>query len=338
MLTERRGRILQSLIQEYISTAMPVSSEAIARKCGLRVSSATVRNEMAQLEEEGYIVQPHTSAGRIPTPKGYHYYIEILLEERELPQQEQRLILHQFYQTGKEVEEWVQLAAAILAQMLHNVAVITPPQLVEPRLKLVELISLRELLALLLLLFDDASFRQRRVSFDSSVSQEDLNAISRRLTDVYRGLTVAEIRDKGDVLSPTEELVAKALLEVMDEAGGEGVGEPHFDGLSHILSQPEFTKGERALVLIELLEKRSLLSSILSQAPGDERLRVIIGEEATQPALQGFSVVLSRYGLPKRASGVIGVLGPTRMPYERVFPAVRFLSDTMSELLHEAYG
>jgi heat-inducible transcriptional repressor len=237
------------------------------------------------------------------------------------------------------VEEWVQLAAAILARMLRNVAVITPPQLVEPRLKMVELISLRELLALLLLLFDDASFRQRKVSLDAAISQEDLNAISRRLTDVYRGLTVAEIRDKGDVLSPTEGLVAKALLEVMDEAGGEGVGEPHFDGLSHILSQPEFTKGESALVLIELLEKRNLLSSILSQAPGDERLRVIIGEEAnTQPALQGFSVVLSRYGLPKRASGVIGVLGPTRMPYERVFPAVRFLSDTMTDLLHEAYG
>ncbi|MDD5093843.1 MAG: heat-inducible transcriptional repressor HrcA [Dehalococcoidia bacterium] len=337
MLTERRGRILQSLIQEYISSAVPVSSEIIARKCGLRVSSATVRNELVRLEEEGYIVQPHTSAGRIPTAKGYRYYVEVLLEERELPQQEQRQILHQFYQTGKEVEEWIQLAAAILARMVNSVAIVTPPQLMEPRLKLVEMVSLREFLALLLLVFDDASFRQRKVSFDTSMTQEDLNVISRRLTGSCGGLTRAEIRTKEEELSLTDAWATQALLGLMDEVSQSGAGEPHFDGVSHILSQPEFTKSERAQLLMELLEGRSLLNSILRQAPGDERLRVIIGGEGPETALRGFSVVLSRYGLPRQASGVIGVVGPTRMPYDRAFSALRFLSGTMSELLHEEY-
>jgi heat-inducible transcriptional repressor len=336
MLTERRSRILQSLIQEYISTATPVSSEIIARNCGLKVSSATVRNEMALLEEEGYIVQPHTSAGRIPTAKGYRYYVEILLEERDLPQDEQRLILHQFYQTGNEVKEWVQLAAAILSRMLHNVAVVTPPRLVEPRLKLVELVSLKEFLALLLLVFEDASFRQRKVSFDADTSQEDLNIISRRLTGDYAGLSYPEIKAREDALSLTEGMVAKAVLEVMQEVSEGVVGEPYYDGLSQILSQPEFNKNERTLLLMELLEKRSYLSSILSQAPGDEKLRVIIGGENPESALRGFSVVLSRYGLPMKAGGVIGIVGPTRMPYDRAFSAVRFLSGTMSELLNEA--
>ncbi|MFA4835802.1 MAG: heat-inducible transcriptional repressor HrcA [Dehalococcoidia bacterium] len=337
MLTERRGRILHRLIQEYVSTAVPVSSEIIARSSGLKVSSATVRNEMAQLEEEGYIVQPHTSAGRIPSAKGYRYYVELLIEERELSPEDQRLILHQFYQAGKDVEEWIQLAAAILSRMLRNVAVVTLPRLVEPRLKLVELISLKELLALLLLVFEDASFRERKVSFEAVMSQEDLNVLSRRFTDTYAGLTCAEIKAMQNELSLSGGLVVKTLLEMMDEGSKWGAGETHFDGLSQILSQPEFISSERTQLLMELLEERRFLTSILSQAPGDEKLRVIIGEETPQSALRGFSVVLGRYGLPRKASGVIGVVGPTRMPYERAVSAVRFLSATMSERLNEAY-
>jgi len=124
---------------------------------------------------------------------------------------------------------------------------------------------------------------------------------------------------------------------VMELMGEGEVGEPYFDGVSHVLSQPEFSMTDRASLLMELLEKRTLLSDILAQAPGDEKLRVIIGEEASESALQGLSVVLSRYGNPQQASGVIGVLGPIRMPYERVFPAIRFLSGTMSERLDDSY-
>jgi len=334
MLTERRARILQSLIQEYISTAMPVSSEAVLKSSGLKVSSATVRNEMAQLEEEGYIVQPHTSAGRVPSTKGYRYYVEILLRERQLSLEEQRLILHQFYQTGREIEEWTHLAAAILSRMLQNVAVVTLPQMVEPKLRQLKLISLNESMALLVLVFDDARFRQRTVVFETPILQEQLNSISQRLSDVFEGLTSSEIGDTEEPLSPIEQRVIELVMELMGE--GE-VGEPYFDGVSHVLSQPEFSKSDRASLLMELLEKRTLLSDILAQAPGDEKLRVIIGEEASESALQGLSVVLSRYGNPQQASGVIGVLGPIRMPYERVFPAIRFLSGTMSERLDDSY-
>lgn len=336
MLTDRRSRILQSLIQEYTSTAVPVSSETVARNCGLRVSSATVRNEMAQLEEEGYIVQPHTSAGRVPTAKGYRYYVEILLEEHELPLDDQRTILHQFSQTGKEIDDWIQLTASILSRMLRSVAIVTLPRLDEPRLKLVELVSLREFLALLLVVFEDASFRQRKVSFDVSMSQESLNAIARRLTDAYRGLTGAEIRAREDVLSLPDLNVVQTLTNTMEEGAAETVGKPYFNGVSQILSQPEFSRTEKAQLLMQLLEGKSALSAILAQAPRDEKLRVIIGEETSEPALQGFSVVLGRYGLVKGASGVVGVMGPTRMPYERAVPAVRFLSITMGDLLHES--
>ncbi len=336
MLTDRRSRILQSLIQEYVATAVPVSSESVARNCGLRVSSATVRNEMAQLEEEGYIVQPHTSAGRVPSAKGYRYYVEILLEEHELSQDDQRTILHQFSQTGKEIDEWIQLTASILSRMLRTVAIVTSPRLDEPRVKLVELVSLRDFLALLLVVFEDASFRQRKVSFDAFMSQESLNTLARRFTDAYRGLTGAEIRSRKEVLSLSEESVVRTLTEAMDEGNMGVVGKPYFNGLSQILSQPEFSRTEKTQLLMQLLEGKTFLSSVLAQAPRDEKLRVIIGEETNESALQGFSVVLGRYGLVRGASGVIGVVGPTRMPYERAVPAVRFLSVTMGELLHDS--
>ncbi|MCL0087783.1 heat-inducible transcriptional repressor HrcA [Dehalococcoidia bacterium] len=338
MLTERRGRILRSLIQEYTSTANPVSSESVARSCGLGVSAATIRNEMVQLEEEGYVTQPHTSAGRVPSPKGYRYYVEILLEEWELARAEQELIRRQFDQARKEIEEWVHLTASVLSRMLGSVAIVTFPRVAEPRLKLVELISLREFLALLLLIFKNASLRQRTVSFDEIVSQEELNAISRRLTGACEGLTGTEIRSKADEFTPAEGRVTETLLEVMEEEGGEGLGDSHFEGLSRILSQPEFATTERAMLLVEVLEERNLLRSILSQALGDEKLRVFIGGETLEPVMHDFSVVMGQYGLPGQASGVIGVIGPTRMPYERAFSAVRFLSGTMSELLGELYG
>ncbi len=338
MLTERRGRILRSLIQEYTSTANPVSSEIVARNCGLGVSAATIRNEMAQLEEEGYVVQPHTSAGRVPSPKGYRYYVETLLEEWELARAEQELIRRQFDQARKEIEEWVHLTASVLSRMLGNVAIVTFPRVAEPRLKLVELISIREFLALLLLIFRDARLRQRTVSFDEVMSQEELNAISRRLTAACEGLTGTEIRSRADEFTAAEGRVTETLLEVMEEEGGEGLGEPYFEGLSRILSQPEFATTERAMLLMELLEERKALRAILSQALGDESLQVFIGGETPGPVMHDFSVVMGQYGLPGQAIGVIGVIGPTRMPYERAFSAVHFLSGTMSELMGEIYG
>jgi len=338
MLSERRGSILRSLIQEYTCTANPVSSESVARRCGLGVSAATIRNEMAHLEEEGYVVQPHTSAGRIPSAKGYRYYVEILLEEWELARSEQESIRRRFDQARKEIDDWVHLTASVLSQMLGSVAIVTFPRVIEPRLKLVELISLQEYMALLVLIFRNASLRQRTVSFDHSISQEELNIISRRLTDSCDGLTGAEIRSKGDKGTMAEGRVTETLLEVMEEEGGEGLGASHCEGLSRILSQPEFATTETLMLLMEVIEERNLLRSILSQALGGAKLQVFIGGEALAPVMNDFSIVMGQYGLPGQASGVIGVVGPTRMPYERAFSAVRFLSGTMSKLLDEMYG
>ncbi len=337
MLTERRSNILRHLIYEYVSTAVPVSSGTIARESDLGVSSATVRNELVQLEQEGYIVQPHTSAGRVPSAKGYRYYVETLLDEQDLTHEEQRLIRHQFYQVNKEIDELVHLSATILSRMLHNVAVVTSPQIKAPMIRMISLVSLKDFSALLTVVFQDAGYRQQTVALEESMPQEELNSMAARLTGLYAGLSKDEICAKAPELNASAEGVVKALIEMLDLEEQRAMADPYFDGVSQVLNQPEFARGERAKMLIELLEERVLLSSILAQAPRDERLRVIIGSENHESALHDFSFVLSRYGLPEQASGVVGILGPTRMAYGKTLPAVRFLSGVMSELLYEMY-
>ncbi|MBW2184325.1 MAG: heat-inducible transcription repressor HrcA [Deltaproteobacteria bacterium] len=337
MLTDRGSNILRNLIQEYTSTAIPVSSGIIARNFGTKVSSATVRNELVQLERDGYIIQPHTSAGRIPSAKGYRYYVETLLEDKELTGDEQRQIRHQFHQINKGIDELVHLSATILSRMLHNVAIVTSPQVTAPKVRMINLLSLKEFMVLVTVVFHDAGFKQQTVQLEESLAQEELNNISAKLTDYYEGLTATEIKNSEKELSLTEEQLVKAILEILDSAGERIIEDPHYDGLSQIMNQPEFVKSERAKMLMELLEERALLSSILAQAPDDEKLRIIIGSENPESTLHDFSIVLSRYGQPEQGSGVVGIVGPTRMAYGRTLPAVRFLSEIMSELLYEMH-
>jgi heat-inducible transcriptional repressor len=337
MLTRRRDRILSIIIGEYVSKGVPVSSDVVARK-GLGVSSATIRNEMIELEEEGYLVQPHTSAGRIPTDKGYRHYIESLMSYARLSREEQFLIRHQFHQVERAVEEWTRLAAAILSGIVHNVALVTLPKPVEARLKHLELVSLQELLVLLVLVLREAKLRQQMLTLEETVSQEELNASSRKLTSAYVGLTASEIAAKDLKLSPLEEQVMKTVGQLMKDEEGEEYEEPYIDGLRHMLIQPEFASSDKIAAIMEVIEQKSLLKSFLPRVLTGEGVRVVIGRENKENVMRDCSVILTRYGIPGEVGGAIGVMGPTRMEYQRAIPTVSFLSTVMSELVSELYG
>ena len=336
MLTARRADILNIIVGEHISTGLPVSSEAVARR-GLRASPATIRNEMVALERDGYISQPHTSAGRIALDKGYRHYIESMIGDIQLPVVEQRQIRHQFHQVEGEIEEWTRLAAAILARMLRNVAIVTLPKPREPRLKHLELISLHEFLALLVLVLREAKVRQQVLALEESASQEELSASAQRLGATFSGLTTTEIWSKEMGLSPLEEQVVRAVAQIMQAEEEEDYDEPWVDGLRHILGQPEFTSSTRLAAIVELFEQRSVLRALLPQVLTGEGVRVVIGSENRRDVMRECSVVISRYGIPGEVGGAIGVMGPTRMHYERAIPTVGFLSSLMSELVGELY-
>ena len=337
MLTSRAETILKSIVGQYIAKAMPVPSQSIYNSYDLGVSPATIRNEMVHLEQEGYIIRPHPSSGSIPSDKGYRCYVESL-SEVTLPLATQRLIGHLFHQVEREHEEWLGLAATIMAQLAQNMAVATTPKSPDCRFKHLELVALRDLLVLVVFVLQGARVKQQLITLEPAISQAGLTAMANKLNEAYSGLNSSQILAKDVELSPSEQQLTDCLVKMMQAEDEQEFEETYLDGMHFTLHQPEFAHANRMLELMELVEHRSLLRAILPQALSIHELRVIIGKENKAEAIQHYSVVISRYGVPEEASGIIGVVGPTRMPYAHTISTVSYLSSVLSKLVAELHG
>ncbi len=337
MLSARAESVLKSIVGQYIATAKPVSSASVIDGCGLEVCSATVRNEMVRLEQDDYIIRPHHSAGAIPSDKGYRYYVESL-KGVELPVAEQFMISHLFHQVEGELEEWLSLTVALLAQWVHNIAVITSPRSAACRFHHLELVSLQGPMALAVLILRGAKVKQQLITFDEPMSQADLTAITSRVNVAYSSLTRSQIRGKKMELSPGERQATDCLVKMMKAEDWQEYEDSYLDGLHFMLEQPEFTHGQRAQSLMELVEQRRLGRVIIPEEMTEQGVKVVIGRENRVDVIRDYSVVVSHYGLPEEAVGTIGVVGPTRMPYERAISAISYLSSVMSTLVAELYG
>jgi heat-inducible transcriptional repressor len=339
MLTERRARILGCIVDEYVRSAQPVPSELVASKYGLDVSPATIRSEMMRLEGDEYIVQPHTSAGRLPTDKGYRYYVEYLMAEHELPLSLQGMIRHQFHQaTAGELDEWARLAASILARQAANVAVVTAPHPWEPRLRWLDLVQVHELLALLIVILQEARVLRQTLVMPEPVPQEALSQAAGRLSELLAGLTAAEMRQRGHELAPFEEQVVEAVLHLLEEEETAIFGPAFLEGLSSLLEQPEFAQGEHILETLDILNERNLWRAIPFQSISDRGVTIVIGSEHPDDAMRPFSLVVTRYGGPGDQRGVLCAVGPTRLHYSRAVAVVRYLHSIMNELLEGYFG
>lgn len=338
MLSNRTETILNYIVEQYIDKVVPVSSQSIADSRGLNVSPATIRNEMADLEQEGYIIRPHTSAGCVPSDMGYRYYVDSL-EGVKLSPAKQRLISHLFHQVEGEVEEWLSLTATLLAQLVRNVAVVGMPKpVVNCKFKYIELVALQDSLALVVLVLYGARVKQKLITFDQGVSQSKLLTIANKLNAAYSGLTSEQLVNKDIELAAIELQVRDYLVEMMQAEERQVYEESYLDGLHFILSQPEFARSERLRTLVELVEHRSLLKNIVPKGLARHGVHVIIGSENEAEPIHGCSVVISQYGLPDEAIGTIGVVGPTRMPYAETIPSVEYLSSVLSGLMAKLYG
>ena len=305
-LTVRQERILAIVVKEYVESAAPVGSETLRRR-GFGVSSATIRNELAELEDQGYLTHPHTSAGRIPTEKGYRYFVESLMEEFELPAVEQRMIRHQFHQVTLDVDQWMRLTAAVLSRSAHGAALVTAPQAERCRYKHLQLITIGDQVALLVLVLQEGTVKQQMLAISHSKSQEELTLISNRLNAQFSGLDADQIRGKPISLSELEGDVCKIVVGLMQQIDRRTSRDIYRDGLMDILRQPEFSAIERMQALLEMLEHRYFLEEILTDlAHQSGSVQVVIGGESRHDEMSDYSMVLARYGLPE-ASGVIGV-------------------------------
>jgi len=341
-LSERCQLILKLAVQEYIDTAEPVASGTLVRKYMLGYSSATVRNELAVLEDLGLLTHLHTSAGRVPTDAGYRYFVENLMERTGLPPHEQRTIQHQFYQVRGELDQWMYLAAAVLARSTHNAAVVSPARAYEARLKHLELISIHDAVVLLVLVLHDGAIKQQTLTAEGTPSQEDLSQAARRLNDRLRNATVAQVEHAAEASDPPltalERIVAEAVGRAMHQREGQVNDQLHHDGVPEMLAQPEFVKIDRVRDLLQILEDGSGVGPLIPQALASDGVQVVIGGEHSSDKMRDYSVILSRYGYGSEVAGVVGLIGPTRMAYPRSISTVRYISTVMSELLSDLYG
>jgi len=338
MLSPRTETILKSIVGQYIIKAVPVSSSSVTADSDLGVSSATIRNEMVRLEKEGYIVRPHHSAGSIPLDKGYRCYVDNL-GDIKLPLAEQRMISHLFHQVEGELGGWLNLAATLLAQMVQNVAMVTMPRPEACQLKHLEVVSLQDALALVILVLNGARVRQQLITFDETTTQPELRMVSIKLSDAYSGMTRSQILDKKDELTSTEQQITDCLLREMEAEDTRKYEESYTDGLHYTLNQPELTQNHfLTLQLMELFEQRNLVRSIIPSRIAGNGVQVVIGTENEDESVHDYSVVISQYGLAEEAIGTIGVVGPTRMPYARTIATVSYLGAVLDILVAKLYG
>lgn len=345
-MNERRQLVLKLVIQEFIETSAPVASELLVRKYGLPYSSATIRNEMSALEDLGFLTHWHTSAGRAPTDAGYRYYVENLMDRTPLSATEQRTIRHQFYQVRFELDQWIQLAGAVLARTAQNASVVTSPRSYQARFKHLELIAIHDATVLMVLVLHDGTIRQQTFSLESARQQEELSRSAVRINERCHDAPIGRIEDLlqqdraqtppslDELEQQVLELIAKSMRQLEDQLNSQ----IHSDGLIEMLNQPEFAQVERVRQVIEMLQGGKGLGPLIPRVLASNGVQVVIGGEHSRDEMREYSVVLSRYGIADEVVGVLGVIGPTRMAYPRTISTVRYISTVMSDLLGDLYG
>lgn len=337
-LTERQRQILHIVIQEYVNTAQPVGSQTILQAYNLGVSAATIRNDLAALEHEGLLMHPHTSAGRVPTDAGYRYFVQYLLNEAELSAQERIAIRNQFGHARRELDQWLRLSTSVLAQTSQNAALATAPRSAQARFKHMELVAIHGVKVLLVLVLQDGTVKQQLLDLDEPMEQSELSQVSNELNDHLSGCDARAIVAKTQQLTPFACQVALLVMDIMERIDVQFSGQIFRDGLVQVLDAPEFAGSENVRKIVQVFEHRSLLEQVLSDLAISDDIQVLIAGNGRYAELQDISLVISRYGAGDRVTGLLGVIGPVRMPYGRTIGAVRYVATLMSEVVEEIVG
>ncbi len=309
-LTPRRERILRHVVQEYVALAQPVPSDLIARKYEAELSPATVRSELVALEEAGLIAHPHTSAGRVPTDRGYRR--------------------QQFNQLAAAGTDSTVLGAMLLARALRSAAVATRPAASHARVRRIELVPLEDDQVLVTLLMQSGGVRQVVHRSDAgTLPREDLTRLSNELSEKLADKTAGQVRRAMRGLSAPSRIFASAAARLLQQAQEQAFAAVSLEGLAQLLNQPEFAQSHKLRPILEVLEQQPLLARFLAESLARPGVQVIIGTENRLEQMHEASLVLTRYGSDEEAWGVLGVLGPTRLPYWRAVPMVRFMAELM---------
>jgi heat-inducible transcriptional repressor len=338
MLNARHQNVLRAIVLDYVRTAEPVGSRTISRRYGFSLSPATIRTTMADLEDLGYVAQPHTSAGRIPTDRGYRFYVDALMDRPRLSRAEvQRIAQHVGPPTG-EVEEMLREAGKLLSALSPYVAVVLAPRLQESQFRRVEFVSLARDQVLVILLADGGLVHHKVVAVEEAMPQEELDRLARYLSGLLRGHTLRQVRDLllvqiSEEKARYDQMLARALRFGAKALGAEPEGDVYVAGAAHIADQPEFSDIVKMKAVFTTFEEKSKLVKILNECVTGEDFKIFIGSEIPVREIQGLSVIAAPYRRGDRLLGVVGVLGPTRMDYGRALALVETTARLLSRAL-----
>lgn len=332
-VVDRRAAVLRAIVEEYVQTAQPVASQAIAQSRSLGVSSATVRNDMTQLEREGYIVQPHTSAGRIPTDQGYRYFVDHFTKAGSLPAAQRRAVAEFFASAHTALEDMLHETSQLLARLTRHAAVVVGPQFDAARVRSAQLINLQPELVLAVAVLSNGSIEKEVISNAGAFNDDQIARASQTLDGALRESSLGSLAPTPPTSDPVVDRLVQLGVEALSRRATAGAEPLYVGGASRIAAeQDEFATAERASRLLEMLEQQVVVVSLVRDLL-DQGVTVCIGSENDVDELRDCSLVLAPYSVDGQMLGTVGVLGPTRMDYQQALAAVAAVSQQLGRLL-----
>jgi heat-inducible transcriptional repressor len=337
-LNERSRQVLQAIIEDYTASGEPVGSRTVAR-CGIGLSPATVRNVMADLEELGFIYSPHTSAGRVPTEKGFRFYLSCLLQVRELSAREQEQIRQHYHFEDLQAEDRLRQACRLLSTTSRYAGILMVPKFTSTVFRRIEFVRLSANKLLAVFVTRSGMVQHKVIEVPEPLGQSQLDEITNYLNQEFSGLTVQQIKaciaeEIAEDRALYDRLRRQALLlssrALQDELGGQ----VFIEGASNILDQPEFADLSRMKRLLRAFEQKSLLVKLLDKTQQVEGVQIFIGSHEEYSEIEGCSLVTASYSNRQGTTGTLGIIGPIRMPYPLVIPLVGYTARLVSDILN----
>ena len=334
-MDERKMRILQAIIDDYILTGIPVGSRTISKKYDMGLSSATIRNEMSDLEELGFLDQPHVSAGRIPSAKAYRLYVDTLLEAGMIPNTAEESVRSHFAGRVHQMEDVIDHAAQVISSLTHYTAVVLSPKGVQPRIQTVQLVPVSSDTALVVIVTDQGMVRDSVIRVGGQMDSDTLYAISRTLTNELRGTTPEEacrrIPEISERISGNDRILQELYGFLTEGQNTPRRGHMAVGGTSNMLAYPEYSDVDKARNFLSLMETRDKLADIIRGSSGLS-FTVRIGPETGVPEMADCSIVTATYSTRGGQQGTIGVIGPTRMRYSRVISILNMMGHQLTDM------
>ena len=340
-LSDRDRKILEAVIKDYIRTAEPVGSRTLSRMSDLNLSPATIRNVMADLEEQGLLTQPHVSAGRIPTDMGLRYYVDAILEVRTISERELAAITRAFDKVDREVDQMIRRTSRVLSSVSRHMGIVVAPNFSRLSLKQLQFVRLSSEMVLAILVGQSGIVQNRIVKVEEDLSQDDLNRFNKYLNEILEGLTISRIKTRIVEEMRLEKnrfdrMLSRALALSQKLFDENDVEENVFmDGQVNLLESPEFADVEAMKAIFKAFEDKSLLVKLLDQTLDASGVQIFIGSENELAEMEGCTLIASRYSRGSTPLGTLGVIGPTRLNYSKIIPVVDYTAKLVSEIMEK---